>query len=453
VADGATGERGARSRTADRGGLGRLDQRKTIARASEVALRAIRDRPLQSARSGVASAAAVSYVCGPMGSDTAKARDARGAEGVAVRHSIACAVGSGGGCTCRPGFQAQVWSPRDRTPIRKTFRTLAEAKRWRQEAQVAVRRRELRAPTKQRVREAAEEWILQARAGVVRTRSGQRYKPSTLRGYELALRAHVIPELGHLRLSSVEIGHLQRLVDRLLADDLAASTARNAIKPLQALYRRAVRTGDIAINPTAGVALPSARARRLRFVQPHEAHALIAALLPNDRALWATALYGGLRRGELQALRWPAVDLPAGLIRVEKSWDREAGLIEPKSRAAVRTVPVPSVLKKQLAEHRLRQPRGDGFVFSTTGERPFDPPTIARRANAAWAHAELAPVQLHQCRHAYAAFMIAAGVNAKALSTYMGHSTISVTLDTYGHLLPGNEHQAATRLDAYLAAR
>jgi site-specific recombinase XerD len=104
---------------------------------------------------------------------------------------------------------------------------------------------------------------------VVRTRSGQRYKPSTLRGYELALRAHAVPELGHLRLSSVETGHLQRLVDRLLADQLAASTARNAIKPLQALYRRAVRAGDVAIKPTAGVALPTARAHRLQSGAHH----------------------------------------------------------------------------------------------------------------------------------------------------------------------------------------
>jgi integrase len=62
----------------------------------------------------------------------------------------------------------------------------------------------------------------------------------------------------------------------------------------------------------------------------------------------------------------------------------------------------------------------------------------------------LTPVGLHECRHTYAAFMIAAGVNAKALSTYMGHSTITITLDRYGHLLPGNEHEAATLLDNWL---
>ena len=72
------------------------------------------------------------------------------------------------------------------------------------------------------------------------------------------------------------------------------------------------------------------------------------------------------------------------------------------------------------------------------------------RARRAWKDAGLEPVTLHECRHTFASLMIAAGVNAKALSTYMGHATISVTLDRYGHLMPGNEEEAAGLLDAYL---
>jgi len=72
------------------------------------------------------------------------------------------------------------------------------------------------------------------------------------------------------------------------------------------------------------------------------------------------------------------------------------------------------------------------------------------RARRAWKAAGLEPVTLHECRHTFASLMIAAGVNAKALSTYMGHATISITLDRYGHLMPGNEAEAAGLLDAYL---
>lgn len=170
-----------------------------------------------------------------------------------------------------------------------------------------------------------------------------------------------------------------------------------------------------------------------------------------DRGLWATALYAGLRRGELQALDWSSVDLEQGLIRVEHSWDRRAGLIEPKSKAGKRRVPIPGALRSHLLAHRLQQGRGgQGFVFAGRNGRPFDPGTVIARARTAWAQAGLEPLGLHDCRHTYHSFMIAANVNAKALSSYMGHSTITVTLDRYGHLLPGNEREAAALLDAWL---
>jgi len=76
---------------------------------------------------------------------------------------------------------------------------------------------------------------------------------------------------------------------------------------------------------------------------------------------------------------------------------------------------------------------------------------VRRRALAAWIRAGLEPIGLHEARHTFASLMIAAGVNAKALSTYMGHANIAITLDRYGHLMPGNEEQAAGLLDAYLS--
>ena len=101
--------------------------------------------------------------------------------------------------------------------------------------------------------------------------------------------------------------------------------------------------------------------------------------------------------------------------------------------------------------HKLRTGRdGDALVFGATGERPFEPSTVRRRALAAWAHAGLAPIGLHEARHSYASLLIAAGVNAKAISTYMGHSSVTITYDRYGHLMPGNEEEAAAMADGYL---
>ena len=162
-------------------------------------------------------------------------------------------------------------------------------------------------------------------------------------------------------------------------------------------------------------------------------------------------MYAGLRRGELLALRWEDVDLAAGVIHVERSWDAKEVAVEPKSRAGRRTVPIPTALREFLVEHKLRSGRHVGLVFGTSYTQPFTQSNVRKRGNAAWARAGLAPIGLHECRHTFASLMIAAGVNAKSVSTYMGHSSVTITLDRYGHLMPGNESEAAELLDNYLA--
>lgn len=94
--------------------------------------------------------------------------------------------------------------------------------------------------------------------------------------------------------------------------------------------------------------------------------------------------------------------------------------------------------------------RSVGFAFGRSGELPFNSRAVSSRAGAAWSEAALDVITLHECRHTFASLMIAAGVNAKALSVFMGHSSITITLDRYGHLFPGSEAEAASLLDAYL---
>ena len=144
-------------------------------------------------------------------------------EGVTVRHGRGCAARQGGRCRCRPAYQAQVFSPRDRRTIRKSFKSLAEARAWRSDTKAALAKGTMRAPTKTTLSEAADDWLCAARAGIARTRSGDPYKPSALRSYEEALLTKVLPELGHLRLSAVDRVAIQDLVDRLVAQGLARS--------------------------------------------------------------------------------------------------------------------------------------------------------------------------------------------------------------------------------------
>jgi integrase len=345
-------------------------------------------------------------------------------------------------------YRASVWSARDEKRIRRTFPTLAAAKAWRQDAQVALRRGELRAPTPTTLREAAEAWLDGARDGRITTRSGERYKPSAVRSYETALRLRVLPELGDVKLADIRRVDLQEFVDGLRAQGLSPSTVQCTILPLRAIIRREVARGRLAVNPTTGLELPAVRGGRERIAGPEEAAALLAALPEEDRAVWATAMYAGLRRGELKALTVDAIDTTANVIHVHHGWDDKEGRIETKGKNR-RRVPISSVLRRILLEHVARTGRrGGDLVFGRTATLPFHPGELTERADRAWT--DLDRITLHECRHTFASLMIAAGVNAKALSTYMGHANISITLGKYGHLMPGNEEEAAELLDTYL---
>jgi integrase len=388
--------------------------------------------------------------------------------GIRVRHSRRCpaTVDPDGRCRCKPAYEAWVYSARDGKKLRKSFPTLSAAKGWRSDATSAVRRGTMKAPSPTTLREAADAWILGAKDGSIRTRSGDVYKPSALRGYEAALRDRVLPELGGAKLADIRKVDVQDFADRLLVLGLDPSTIRNTLMPLRAIYRRAVGRGDVAVNPTATVELPAVRGRRERIASPHEAATLIAGLPKRERALWGTALYAGLRRGELRALQCEDIDLASGVIRVARSMDDTGAIIAPKSAAGIRKVPIAAVLRDLLIEHKLASGRSVGYVFGSSARQPFTPSAVRRRALTASKHANeeemrqardehrkpnlLAPIGLHEARHTFASLMIAAGVNAKALSTYMGHSSVTITLDRYGHLMPGNEEEAADLLDAYL---
>jgi integrase len=138
--------------------------------------------------------------------------------------------------------------------------------------------------------------------------------------------------------------------------------------------------------------------RRERIASPTEAAALIAALRPEDRALWGSAFYAGLRRGETG---------------------------KPKSRAGRRSVPIVAALRDLLVEHKLVTQRATGLVFGSSVAQPFTPTAVRKRALTSWRRADLDPIGLHECRHAFASLLIAAGVNAKAITAYLGHASIA----------------------------
>ncbi len=389
-------------------------------------------------------------------------------------HARGCRWRDGRRCRCARSYQATVFDARANKLMRKHFADMGIARSWRDDAANAIRAGKLRAPTRTTVANAAGVLVAGMRDGSILDRSGKPYKPATMRGYDRVLRLRVLPALGDRRLSDLRRRDVQRFVDQLRAVGYSPSTIQNTLNPLQVICRRAVRDDEIAVDPTDGLELPAVRGRRERIAGPAEAARLIAALPEGERALWATAFYAGLRRGELRALRWGDVDLEGGVIHVRRGWDDdpEVGEIEVKSDAGRRRVPLVGLLGELMAAHRDATGRGgDDLVFGRTAALPFIPTTIRRRALRAWrdANAQVEeesvragreveagewcePLTPHEARHCAASYLIAAGLNPKELSVYIGHSDVRTTFNRYGHLMPGGEKEAATKLDVFLAA-
>ncbi len=382
-------------------------------------------------------------------------------DGISARHRRGCprAGQSDWKCRCPPRYQVQVWSRRDQRRLSRTFPRLAAAKAWKRDAEQALAAGEMVAGTSgQTIRQAGEAMIAAMRSGVVRTRSGRTYKPSAIRTFESNLALHVYPALGPYRLQDVRRGDVQRLADRLLATGRSPSTVRNALMPLRVVYRRALSLEEVTVNPTSRLDLPAVDGGRDRFATPEEAEMLIAALPPTERALWATAFYAGLRRGELVALQVGDVDLDVNVIHVRRGWDRVEGEIELKSARGRRDIPISRLLRRQLVEHLVQLGWREGYIFGRGPARPWSIEVPQRRAARTWARQELVPIGLHEARHTFASLMIAAmagggKLNAKVLQELMGHASITETFDRYGHLFPGTQDEAVALLDDYLERR
>jgi integrase len=380
--------------------------------------------------------------------------------GIRTRHGRRCRTREGGQCNCSPTYEAWVYSKRDRKKIRRSFPTYAAALGWRTDARKAVKDRKLRAPTSRTLRQEVEEWLEGARAGRILSKREQPYKPGVVRNYELALRLRVLPELGDRKLDAIDLADLLELKERLIGDGCSASTVRNTFVPVQAIYRRARLSQRVATDPTIDLPLPTAGVRD-RAATPQEAAELLEPLAELERALWATAFYAGLRRGEMRALRRRDVDLDGAVIGVERGWDEKEGPIAPKSRAGVRRVFLLEALRpivEAIVDH-AREP--DSLLFGYGPATPFEPRAVARKAERAWAGAntrritdELPPFptfSLHEARHSFATWLDHAGVTPDRADRYMGHSTSSTVPGRYRHLLPGQMAEDARTLDAWLA--
>ena len=231
------------------------------------------------------------------------------------------------------------------------------------------------------------------------------------------------------------------------------STTTKAAQLLSKIIRAAVQAGYLAKSPCDGVRLPRIERVEMRFLEPGEVVALADAMDPRYRAAVLLAAYGGLRAGELFGLRAKRVDPLRRTVTIAETVVDIGGhpyLGPPKTPAGRRTVPLPRVAADPLAEHlRTYDRQPDDLVFTAPGGGPGQLNVWRQRFWApAVRDAGLAHLRPHDLRHTAVALWMAAGANPKEVAARAGHTSVSFTLDRYGHLLPGSEQRLNDALDA-----
>jgi integrase len=217
----------------------------------------------------------------------------------------------------------------------------------------------------------------------------------------------------------------------------------------------AVNADMLARSPCRAIRLPKIERQEMRFLTPAEVARLADAIGPRYRALVLLAAYGGLRIGELAGLRRGRVNLERGTVDVAEIVVEVKGKLfigPPKTRASWRTIGLPQAVVEELAIHMGPLGAADAHVFTS------DKGGILRTSNfrakvwlPAVRAAGLAPLRPHDLRHTAVALWIAAGANPKEISVRAGHTSVSFTLDRYGHLFEGHDLELRDRLDTMLA--
>lgn len=291
------------------------------------------------------------------------------------------------------------------------------------------------------------EWAPTWQAGRVHLR------PSTRISAESLLRNHVLPYFGSKRLGSVTQIDVQGFVVHLEEKGLSSSTIRQAYLLIAGVFTSALDSGLIARTPCRNIKLPPKAQTEMRFLSTGEVAEVADAIDTPYRALVLTAAYTGCRFGELAGLRAHRLDLARRSMIVAESLsdvNGHLGLTQPKTAAARRQVALPKLLADELTRHTEQYPPGsEGFVFSAPEGGPLRRRNFRRRVWLPTVEASVGqPLRFHDLRHTHAAILISQGEHPKVIQLRLGHSSIQVTLDTYGHLFEGIDEAAAKRLDA-----
>lgn len=289
----------------------------------------------------------------------------------------------------------------------------------------------------------------------------QSIRPKTYENYALNVR-RLLPLIGSVRLESLTPAHIQWAYGRLSAKGLAPRSVRQAHVVLHRALRQASQWGMLPRNPADAVSLPRPERTEIEVLSEAEVRQLIEGTHDDGmHALWVLLATTGLRLGEALGLRWDDLDLMTGRLTIRRALQRQRGaglvFVEPKTGKSRRTVYLALGMVRTLAEPRQRQTEerllkgpawqdGD-LIFCTEIGRPLEGGQVSWRFHKALDRVGLHHMRLHDLRHTAATHLLTRGVHPKIVQELLGHSTITLTLDTYSHVSPALHAEVAKHME------
>jgi integrase len=279
--------------------------------------------------------------------------------------------------------------------------------------------------------------------------------------YEQIVRVHIKPALGRIKLKDLTATHARGLYREKLESGSSPRTVQYIHTTLRKALKDAVSDGLIPRNVADGIKAPRPKKKEINPLAPEQARAFLAAA-HGDRfeALYVLALHCGLREGELLGLKWDDVDVESGMLLVRRtlSEPRTGYVFEPPKNGKGRSIKLTRAATEALRGHLGRQLEeidgsGDdyqdqGLVFPSRRGTPMNAKNLtARSFKPLLKRSGLPNIRLHDLRHTCATLMLCEGVHIKLVQELLGHATVSITLDTYSHLLPGMGDETAWAMD------
>lgn len=276
-------------------------------------------------------------------------------------------------------------------------------------------------------------------------------RPSTWRRYAGMVRTHHLPRLGRFSLTKLTPGDVERMLRDM---DGSPRTRHHARAVLRTALARAVAHGLILRNPAALAAPPRVEHREVEAWDAPQVRTFLDGIRGHRlEPLLTVAVVTGLRQGELLGLRWSDVDLAAGTLTVRHALQRVDGrlqLVETKTPRSRRTIPLPELALRALRTAQ-ETPIGSLYVFTASNGSPLDGNNVTKRFQAIAAGLGLPRIRFHSLRHTAASLLLAQGTHPRVVMELLGHSQIGLTMNTYSHVIPSLEREAADRMNALLS--